>query len=64
MAYEDKILNDMLGARVATYPSIDQQLDALWHDINSGLLGESAKTGSWFLMVKAVKDKYPKPSTE
>ena len=36
------------------------QLDALWHDIDDGKLGADAKTGTWYLAVKTVKDKYPK----
>lgn len=37
-----------------------KQLDKLYHDIDAGLFGESAKTGSFYLGRKAVKDKYPK----
>ena len=40
------------------YLSIQDQLDQLWHDIDDGKLD---KTGSWYLAVKAVKDKYAKP---
>ena len=46
-------------SRKTEYPSIAEQLDLLWHDIDNGLFGESAKTGTWYLAVKAVKDKYP-----
>lgn len=47
--------------REKDYPKIVDQLDLLWHDINDGLLGESAKQGNWFNNVKEVKEKYPKP---
>ena len=41
------------------YKSIVDQLDQLWHDIDDGKLD---KTGSWYTAIKAVKDKYTKPS--
>ena len=43
------------------YPNIRTQLDQLWHDIDSGKLGDTAKTGTWYLAVKKVKDYFPKP---
>ena len=46
--------------RLRYYPYIGDQLDALWHDIDDGKLGADAKTGTWYLAVKTVKDKYPK----
>jgi hypothetical protein len=42
-----------------SYPSISDQLDKLFHDIDDGKLD---KTGSWYLAIKATKDKYTKPS--
>ena len=41
-----------------SYPSISAQLDKLYHDIDDGKLD---KTGSWYLAIKATKDKYTKP---
>ncbi len=41
------------------YKSLPDQLDQLWHDIDEGKLD---KTGSWYTAIKAVKDKYTKPS--
>lgn len=41
----------------AGYISIYDQLDQLWHDIDDGKLD---KTGSWYLGVKAVKERFPK----
>ena len=44
------------------YSPISDQLDMLWHDIDSGKLGDTAKTGTWYLAVKKVKDNFPKDS--
>ena len=46
--------------RLRYYPYIGDQLAALWHDIDDGKLGADAKTGTWYLAVKTVKDKYAK----
>ena len=43
--------------RVAEYPSIGDQLDMLWHAIDSGTLN---KTSDFYTTLKAVKDTYPK----
>ena len=48
--------------RKIAYPVIAEQLDKLFHDIDGGLLGEDAKTGSLYLALKEVKDYNPKPS--
>ena len=40
------------GQRKAEYPSIEDQLDTIYH---SGVAG-------WKATIKAIKDKYPKPS--
>ena len=37
-----------------------EQLDQLWHDIDDGKFGDTAKTGTWYLGVKSTKDAYPK----
>ncbi len=42
------------------YGSLGEQLDLLYHDITGGKMGEDAKTSSFYLARKAVKDKYPK----
>ena len=41
-----------------SYPRISDQLDMLFHDITDGKLDE---TGSWYLAIKATKDKFTKP---
>ena len=43
------------------YTSIPNQLDQLYHDVDDGKFGADAKTGAWYLAIKAVKDKYTKP---
>ena len=48
--------------RAGAYPSIGEQLDKLYHDIDDGKLGSDAKTGTWYATIKATKDKYAKPS--
>ena len=48
--------------RISAYPQLGEQLDKLFHDIDGGLLGEDAKTGSLYLALKEVKDDNPKPS--
>jgi len=44
------------GKRNRTYPRVEQQMDMLFHDIESGLLGEAAKTSSFFTSIKQIKD--------
>ena len=39
---------------------IEEQLDKLFHDIDNGKFGDDAKSGLFFIGIKAVKDKYPK----
>ena len=41
-----------------SYPSIPDQLDKLYHDIDDGKLD---KTGTWYAAIKATKDKFTKP---
>jgi len=44
--------------RDRVYPQLGEQLDKLWHDINSGTLDN---TGEFFTVLKEVKDNNPKP---
>ncbi len=46
--------------RAAYYETLGNQLDKLYHDIDNGKLGDDAKTSTFYLGRKAVKDKYPK----
>ena len=41
------------------YPSIQDQLDMLYHAIDSGALD---KTSDFYTSIKAVKDAHPKPT--
>ena len=45
-----------------SYPKITEQLDQLFHDIESGKFGDTAKTGNWYVGISSVKNTYPKPS--
>lgn len=47
--------------RQNAFASFGDQLDMLWHDIDAGKLGEAAKTGTWYLYVKGIKEQFPKP---
>tara|TARA_B100000524_G_scaffold63884_1_gene29525 strand:- start:277 stop:600 length:324 start_codon:yes stop_codon:yes gene_type:complete len=58
----DEDANGYKTNRANAYPQIAEQLDKLFHDIDGGLLGEDAKTGSLYLALKEVKDDNPKPS--
>ena len=50
------------GVSTAQYDSIPNQLDQLYHDIDSGKFGADAKTGEWFIGISSVKIANPKPS--
>ena len=41
------------------YSALNEQLDKLYHDIDSGKFGDTAKTRQFYLARKAVKDKFP-----
>ena len=43
--------------RSGSYPTIGEQLDMLWHAIDTGTLD---KNSTFYTRLKAVKDKYPK----
>jgi len=47
-------------ARKTEYPTITEQLDLLWHAVDGGVFGDSAKSTAFYTQLKAVKDKYPK----
>jgi len=44
------------------YLQIEEQLDQLYHDIESGKFGEQAKSGDWYVGITSVKNANPKPS--
>lgn len=45
--------------RCKDYPDGFEQFDMLWHAINNE---ENLKTSKWFLKIKEIKEKYPKPN--
>ena len=49
--------NEYKAKRSNEYPSLFDQLDMLWHAINTNSLD---KTSDFYTTIKAVKDKYPK----
>tara|TARA_R100000152_G_C6715453_1_gene142306 strand:- start:39 stop:317 length:279 start_codon:yes stop_codon:yes gene_type:complete len=57
----NKYKNDRTTFGVKTYPQISEQLDQLFRDITTGKFGDDAKTGEWYIAIKAVKDTNPKP---
>jgi len=57
-------LNGWRNKRVEEYGQMGSQLNLLWDDINNGLLGEDAKTGTWFLHIQSIKDNIEKPDVE
>ena len=56
----DIILNrNPMFKRMKMY-NINEQLNCLYDDIQAGLFGEAAKTGSFVAYLDAVKSQYPK----
>ena len=49
-------------ATTSGYISIQDQLDQLYHDIDSGKFGADAKTGEWLVGITSVKTAFPKLS--
>jgi hypothetical protein len=41
------------------YPRLENQLDMLWHELNTS--GSISSTGEWFQTVQTVKNTHPKP---
>ena len=50
--------SEAIMGRKAEYPSLEQQLDLLFKDIDNDTLD---KTGDFYTTLKAVKDNNPKP---
>ncbi len=48
---------DYRVARKKSYPSVQDQLDALWHAMNTGAVPVAEP---FYSQIKAVKTKYPK----
>lgn len=47
-------------ARRMNFPFYAEQLDMLWHDMDTGKIA-GKETSTWYAAVKAIKEQYPKP---
>ena len=45
--------------RQQIYPTLGNQLDMLWHELN--VSGSLTSNGNWFQSIQEVKQQYPKP---
>ena len=55
-------ISERMSGIQTSYPKLEEQLDQLFHDIESGKFGETAKTGDWYVGISSVKTTFPKPS--
>ena len=63
--YQRQRTNDVserMSGIQTSYPKLEEQLDQLFHDIESGKFGETAKSGDWYVGISSVKNTFPKPS--
>ena len=63
--YQRQRTNDVserMSGIQTSYPKLEEQLDQLFHDIESGKFGDTAKTGNWYVGISSVKNAFPKPS--
>jgi len=51
-----------ISARQEAYKSVGDQLDQLWHAVDTGLFGDDAKTSDWYSDINTVKTDNPKPA--
>jgi hypothetical protein len=49
--------SDHRKRRSEEYPSIEEQMDSIWHAMDQGMI---PKIEPMYSRIKAVKDKYPK----
>lgn len=56
---EEKVSKQYKVDRSNEYPNIKDQLDMLWHEVNTS--GTISNDGQWFNSIKGVKDAHPKP---
>ena len=55
--------NRLVGsATTSGYLPLQEQLDQLYRDMQSGKLGVGATTGEWYVGITSVKTAFPKPS--
>jgi hypothetical protein len=59
---------DYKELRKAAYPSVEEQLDMLWHELNTrgSVTSDNADdvASVWFNVINEVKERFPKPSGE
>ena len=55
-------ISERMSGIQTSYPKLEEQLDQLFHDIESGKFGETAKSGDWYVGISSVKNTFPKPS--
>ena len=48
------------STRRTEYGDLGAQLDELYHDIDAGKFGDTAKTSAWYVRVKQIKTDNPK----
>jgi hypothetical protein len=59
---EQDELNKPIVARVEGYPPMQEQLDMLWHDIDSGKINaDTTSANTWYQTVKNHKENPPMP---
>lgn len=59
---EQEELNKPIAARVEGYPPMQEQLDMLWHDIDSGKINaDTLSANTWYQTVKNHKENTPMP---
>ncbi len=55
------VINEAKRQRRNAYPDIGEQMDMLWHAMNTGAM---PKVEPFYSTIKAVKDSVPKPGVE
>ena len=61
--YQRQRTNDVserMSGIQTSYPKLEEQLDQLYHDIESGKFGADSKTGNWYVGITSVKTTFPK----
>lgn len=46
--------------RYLEYPILREQLGMLWHDIDQGLFGDTAKNSNFYKSIQSIKNQFPK----
>ena len=59
---DNKTINDNLGYRRVNYPSVQEQLDMLWHMVDQGVI-PGKESSVWYATIKQVKEDLPKATS-